>query len=192
MKALARLPRSLVFLFWMTVLTGLAYPLAITGLALLLYPAKAGGSLVVVAGHVRGSSLLAQDFKSPRFFKARPSATGYVYSGSGGSNLAPTNAALAAAVGARRAAFEASFASPAPADMVYASGSGLDPDISLASARGQLASVAAARGLSEGQGAALAAAIEAAAARKTSLIGPPRVNVVELNALLETDPVFAR
>ena len=201
MKLLKRIPTSIAFLFWMTILVGVLYPLAVTGIAQLAFRAKANGSLVVIGGQIRGSRLLAQEFKSERFFKPRPSATGYAYIGSAGSNLARTNAALGKAVKERDEAWQAAFGQQAfgqqatgqraPADMRYASGSGLDPDISLEAALGQLDSVSIARGLSVPQKAALEVAIRKAAASKTTIVGSPRLNVVELNARLESDPLFA-
>ena len=201
MKLLKRIPKSIAFLFWMTILVGVLYPLAITGIAQLAFRAKANGSLVVIGGQVKGSRLLAQEFKSERFFKPRPSASGYAYIGSAGSNMAPTNAALGKAVKDRDEAWLAAFGQPAtgeqatgqraPADMRYASGSGLDPDISLEAALSQLDSVSIARGLSVPQKAALEGAIKKAVAAKTTILGSPRLNVVELNARLESDPLFA-
>jgi K+-transporting ATPase ATPase C chain len=191
MNILKRIPKSIAFLFWMTILTGVLYPLAVTGVAQLAFPGKADGSLIVAGGQVKGSRLLAQEFAGDRFFKPRPSAAGYAYVGSAGSNLAPTNAALADSVKDRIDAWKKEFGSPAPSEMRYASGSGLDPDISLESALGQLDSVSAARGISAPQEEALRAMIEKASAAETTLVGVPRVNVVELNARLETDPAFA-
>ena len=191
MNILKRIPTSIAFLFWMTMVTGIVYPLAITGIAQLVFPGKANGSLVIVGGQVRGSRLLAQEFADARFFKPRPSATGFAYVGSGGSNLAPTNAALAAAVKGRNDTWEKAYGSEAPLDMRYSSGSGLDPDISLEAALAQVDSVSLARGLSASQKRALGEHIQKAAAAQTTLIAPPRLNVVELNSLLETDPLFA-
>lgn len=194
MKSPLRIPTSIAFLFWMTVLTGVAYPLLMTGVAQLAFPAKANGSLLVVDGRVRGSRLLAQKFESATFFHARPSATDYAYLGSGASNLGATSAALAKSVGDRAAAWTAQngqAAGAAPEDMLYASASGLDPDISLESALGQLGRVAASRHLDAAASASLEALVRGMAASSKSLIGPQRVNVVQLNARLETDPVFA-
>jgi K+-transporting ATPase ATPase C chain len=185
-----KFPRSLTFLISMTVLLGVVYPAFVTVIAQLAFPAKANGSLIVQGGKVRGSSLLAQKFERPSFFHARPSATDYAYIGSGASNLGPTSADLAKSVAERKAAWEAAYGAPAPQEMLYASGSGLDPDISLEAALAQEGKVATARGLGEASRQALAAAINAAAAKAESLIGPKRVNVVELNALLESDPRF--
>lgn len=196
MKLLAKIPTSITLLFWMTVLTGMIYPLAVTGIAQLLFPRRANGSLIVIGNQVRGSTLLAQKFESARFFRARPSATDYAYLGSGASNLAATNSALATAVQANRDAWTESFGPPTggtriPSEMLYASASGLDPDISLEAALDQVDSVAAARALDPQAKAELVDAIRRAATSATSIIGPPRVDVVELNAKLETDPRFA-
>ena len=190
MKTGIRIPASIAFLLTMTVLTGIVYPLVVTGAAQIFFPKKANGSQLVIGGGTRGSALLAQDFRSPGFFKARPSATGYVWVGSGASNLALTNPDLAAAVSGRRTDWQASFASPAPADMLYASASGLDPDISPEAALAQLPSVAKARDLDTAATAKLEGIIREAAASKTTLLGPPRVNVVELNAILVTEVAF--
>lgn len=186
----ARVPRSLTFLIAMTVLVGVAYPALVTVIAQLAFPAKANGSLIVQGGKVRGSSLLAQKFERPSFFHARPSATDYAYIGAGASNLGPTSADLAKSVAERKAAWEASCGAPAPAEMLYASASGLDPDISPDAALRQVDRVAGARGLGVDARSELAQAIRDMAAASKSLIGPPRVNVVSLNVLLETDPRF--
>lgn len=195
MKILAKIPKSITLLFWMTVLTGMLYPLTITGIAQLLFPRRADGSLIVIEGQVRGSALLAQKFESARFFRARPSATDYAYVGSGASNLAATNSALAKAVQGNRDSWTKAFGAPAPGsrippEMLYASASGLDPDISFEAALAQVDSVAAARGLDTTAKTELVDAIRAAALSAASIIGPPRVDVVELNAKLETDPRF--
>ena len=191
MKPAIGLPTSLSFLLVMTALLGIAYPLTVTGLAQALFPSQANGSLLVVNGAVRGSALLAQKFESARFFQARPSATDYAWVGSGASNLAATNPVLASLVEARRAAWSARFAGPPPADMLYSSASGLDPDISLEAALGQVDSVAQARKIAGPAKERLITLIAQSAERQAGILGPPRVNVVELNARLETDPDFA-
>jgi potassium-transporting ATPase KdpC subunit len=188
MSVLARIPKSITFLLVMTFLTGVLYPALVTVAAQLAFPARANGSLLVRNGEVRGSTLLAQKFESPRFFRARPSATDYAYVGSGASNLGPVSAGLAEAVRERRAAWLESFGGEAPEEMVYASASGLDPEIGLEAALAQVGRVAAARGLGAEGEAALAASIREAARRSTTLIGPPRVNVLSLNATLEDSP----
>jgi K+-transporting ATPase ATPase C chain len=194
-KILMKIPKSITLIFWMTVLTGMVYPLAVTGVAEALFPRQANGSLIVIRGEVKGSYLLAQKFESDRFFHPRPSATGYAYIASGASNLAATNSALAKeAQDNRNAWIKAEGRPPAgaevPPEMLYSSASGLDPDISLKAALGQVDRVAKARGFSAGQKASLIEAVDDAARRATTLIGPPRVNVVELNSRLETDPGF--
>lgn len=185
MKVHFRVPSSLRFLLGMTVLVGILYPAIVTLAAQALFPNQANGSLLVLGGQVRGSRLLAQKFESPRYFRARPSASDYAYIGSGASNLGEVSADLAKAVADRRAAWTAAYGGEAPADMIYASASGLDPDISPEAALAQVDRVAAARGMDAGAKARLVLVIEAAAARSTTLIGPPRINVVSLNALVD-------
>ncbi|MGA2546955.1 MAG: potassium-transporting ATPase subunit C [Rectinemataceae bacterium] len=191
MKLPFRVPKSITFLLGMTILTGVLYPAALTLAAQLIFPNKANGSLLVIKGAVRGSRLLAQKFESPRFFRARPSASDYTYVGAGASNLGPVSADLAKAVADRRDAWAKDFGTRTPEDMLYASASGLDPDIGLEAALAQADRVAGARSLSPAAKAALVDAIDKAAERSTTLIGPPRVNVVSLNALLETTLVFS-
>jgi K+-transporting ATPase ATPase C chain len=174
-------------LFWMTVLTGVLYPLAVTGIAQLVFPREANGSLVLVNGEVRGSSLLSQKVESGRFFRARPSATDYAYVGSGASNLAATNPALAKSVEANRTAWKEAFGGAAPAEMLYASASGLDPDISLEAALAQVDGIAAARGYNDAMKSSLIAELRREASASVSLLGPERVNVTALNAELETE-----
>jgi K+-transporting ATPase ATPase C chain len=183
---------SLVLLALFTALTGLAYPLAVTGAARVLFPRQAAGSLVVRDGTAAGSALIGQPFSDPRWFWGRPSATSPVpYEGraSSGSNLGPTNPALLAAVKARIAALRAADPgneAPVPVDLVTASGSGLDPHLSPAGALYQVPRVARARGVPE---AAVRALIEARVERPAlPLLGPPYVNVLELNLALDALP----
>jgi potassium-transporting ATPase KdpC subunit len=190
MRIPAKVPTSLTFLLAMTLLLGIVYPMIVTGIAQLAFPAKANGSLLSIGGAVRGSTLLAQKFESPRFFHARPSATDYAYVGAGASNLGPTSAALAAAVGERRAAWAAAYATKAPEEMLYASASGLDPDISPEAALAQVEAVSAARGLGSEARRALSGEIRREAERSASLIAPPRINVLSLNALLDAGPEY--
>jgi K+-transporting ATPase ATPase C chain len=185
MSVLAKIPKSITFLLGMTILTGVLYPAAITLVAQLAFPAKANGSLLVVDGAVRGSGLLAQKFLSPRYFQARPSASDYAYIGAGASNLGPVSADLAQAVADRRTAWNENFGNEPTADMLYASASGLDPDISLEAALVQVDLVAVARGLSDQAKATLVAALRDRAAGAASLIGPPRLNVLSLNVWLD-------
>jgi K+-transporting ATPase ATPase C chain len=181
-------PALAVFLL-LSLLTGLAYPLAVTALAQALLPAQANGSLILDAGTARGSALIGQPFSDPKYFWSRPSATApQPYNGlaSGGSNLGPTNPALADAVRERIMALRAADPgnpAPVPLDLVTASGSGLDPHISPAAAAYQLARVARLRSLPPAQLEALVAAHTAP--RTWGLLGEPRVNVLTLNLALE-------
>lgn len=177
---------ALVLLALLTLLTGLAYPLAVTGIAGLTMPAQANGSLIQQKGKVVGSSLIGQNFSGPRYFWPRPSAagSGYDASASSGSNLGPTSKALVERVdGDVSKLREAGVTGPIPADMVMTSGSGLDPHISPASAKAQLARVAGARGLSQSSVSVL---IEANTDQPfLGIFGAPAVNVLELNLALD-------
>ncbi|MDQ0588091.1 potassium-transporting ATPase subunit KdpC [Variovorax paradoxus] len=180
---------ALVLFALLGALAGLVYPLAVTGAAKALFPAQAAGSLVVRNGATVGSSLIGQNFSDPRHFWGRPSATApqpYNASASGGSNLGPLNPALADAVKARIEALRAADpgnAAPVPVDLVTASASGLDPDISPAAAHYQAARVARARGLPLEQVKALIAGHTQAPL--WGFLGEPRVNVLALNLALD-------
>jgi potassium-transporting ATPase KdpC subunit len=181
-------PAVTLFLI-MTVLTGIVYPLAVTGFAQLLFHDQAGGSLVMAEGHAVGSRLIGQSFSDPKYFWSRPSATApqpYNALASSGSNLGPLNPALTDAVGTRIAALKAADPTnslPVPVDLVTASGSGLDPEISIAAARYQAARVARIRGLDPG---AVQSLIDGHARGKLfGVVGEPRVNVLELNLALD-------
>jgi len=169
----------------LTIVTGVAYPLAVTGVARAVFPQQAAGSLIVEDGKAVGSSLIGQNFTDPRFFWGRPSATApmaYNGQGSGGSNLGPLNPALADAVRSRVEALHAADPgnkAPVPVDLVTASASGLDPDISVAAAEYQVARVARVRRLSP-------EVVEGIVARHIrgrllGVLGEPRVNVLEMN-----------
>lgn len=180
---------ALVLFVALSLLTGLAYPLLVTGVAQLAFPHAANGSLVVRDGKVVGSTLIGQPFADPKHFWSRPSATGpmaYNAGASSGSNLGPSNPALHDAVKARIAALreaDPGNTAPVPADLVTASASGLDPHISRAAADYQLRRVAKARGLAEGDVRAL---VEAhTEGRWLGFIGEPRVNVLALNLALD-------
>jgi K+-transporting ATPase ATPase C chain len=180
---------ALVLLAAFTVLTGLAYPAAMTGLARLLLPRQAGGSIVVHGGAPAGSALVGQPFADPRWFWGRPSATAPVpYNGrsSAGSNLGPSNPALHDAVKGRVAALRAADPgndAPVPVDLVTASGSGLDPHVSPAAALYQVPRDARARGLPPERVRAL---VEERIERPAlGLLGAPRVNVLALNQALD-------
>ncbi len=180
---------ALVLLVALHLLTGLVYPLIVTGVAQSLWPAKAGGSIVTVGGTARGSALIGQPFSAPGYFWGRPSATSpvpYDASGSNASNLGPTNPALTQAVRDRVAALRAanpSLTGPVPVDLVTTSGSGLDPDISVAAALVQAPRVAKARGVSEREVVQLVRAH--AQGRALGFLGEPRVNVLLLNLALD-------
>lgn len=173
----------------LTVVTGLVYPLAVTGVAQALFPHQAAGSLIVKDGKAVGSALIGQQFTQPGHFWGRPSATSpmpYNASGSGGSNLGPLNPVLIDAVKARMAALKAADPAntlPIPVDLVTASASGLDPHISIAAAQYQAARVARARGLSTQ--AVQAAIAQHSEGRGWGFLGEPRVNVLELNLSLD-------
>ena len=172
-----------------TVLTGLIYPLVVTGIAQLVFPSQANGSLIVSNGQTVGSSLIGQQFDDPKYFWGRISATGpypYNAAASSGSNLGPTNPALLDEVKARIAALKAADPTntqPIPVDLGTSSGSGLDPDISIAAALYQLPRVAKARGISE---TALRTLVDKyTQGRQLGFLGEARVNVLELNLALD-------
>ncbi len=148
-------PAIVLFLSF-TVLTGIVYPLFVTGVAQVAFPSRADGSLVERGGRVVGSRLIGQGFEGPRYFQPRPSAAGDGYDAmsSSASNLGPTNDDLIKAVDERRAAYEKANGGKAPVDALTASGSGLDPHISPANARAQASRVARERGLDSQPGAA--------------------------------------
>ena len=179
---------ALVLFVALTVVTGVAYPLAVTGIASAVFPAQAAGSLIEAGGKTVGSALIGQNFGDPKNFWGRPSATSpmaYNAANSSGSNQGPLNPALIDAVKGRIAALRAADPEnelPVPVDLVTASASGLDPHISVAAARYQAARISRLRGLS-------AAQVDALIARQTEgqllgFIGEPRVNVLALNLAL--------
>jgi len=183
------LRQSLTLLLLMTAITGVLYPLAVTGVAQLIFPRQANGSLIVKGGKPLGSALIGQSFTDPKYFWGRPSATApnaYNGSASSGSNLGPTNPALTDAVKQRIAALRAADpdnSAPVPVDLVTASASGLDPQISPAAAQYQLARVARLRGLGRAQVQALVDANTSG--RQFGVLGEPRVNVLQLNLALD-------
>lgn len=182
----AALRPALSLLLAATLLTGLGYPLLVTLMAQLVFPHQANGSLIEDRGHVVGSELIAQSFAGPGWFHPRPSAAGNGYDGSASSasNLAPGSKDLAAAIAARIAALRAEGMSgtAVPSDLVTASASGLDPDLSPAAALVQIPRIAAARGLPEARVRALVAT--ATQWPLLGLIGEPHVNVLALNRQL--------
>jgi potassium-transporting ATPase KdpC subunit len=195
---LKELRPAVVVLIGLTLITGLLYPLAMTGFAQLLFPTQAQGSLIVQDGKVVGSSLIGQPFNDAKYFHGRPSATTapdpqdasktveapYNAANSGGSNLGPTSKALADRITADVERLKAENPSaPVPIDLVTTSGSGLDPDISPDAAYFQVPRVAQARGLPPER---LRALVESQIQRRTlGLFGEPRVNVLKLNLALD-------
>jgi K+-transporting ATPase ATPase C chain len=181
-------PVLMVFLL-LTVVTGIVYPLLVTGVVQLAFPEKANGSLIRKEGGYAGSELIGQPFDDPKYFWGRPSATPdfpYNSASSSGSNLGPSNPALVEAVKARVEAFQTSDPgnhSSIPIDLVTSSGSGLDPHISPAAALFQAPRVARVRGLSEDQVQRLVD--EFTEPRQWGFLGEPRVNVLKLNLALD-------
>ena len=182
--------KALKLLVLMTVLTGLVYPLAITGLAQLLMPYQADGSLITKNGRIVGSKWIGQNFSSPKYFHGRPSAAGpdgYDGSSSGGSNLGPTNKQLIDSIKVKvdtvRKQNDLNATDPVPADWVTTSGSGLDPDISPSTARLQAKRIARVRGFDlQTVHTLIESRIQP---RQFGLFGEPRVNVLELNLALD-------
>ncbi|MGC1678578.1 MAG: potassium-transporting ATPase subunit KdpC [Candidatus Binataceae bacterium] len=181
---------AIIMTIVLTVLTGFIYPVVVWGIAQIVFPAQANGSLVMRDGRPVGSRLIGQNFSQKKNFHPRPSAAGdkgYDASNSGGSNLGPTNKALIDAVRARVSAVSEEDAPIArggvPADLVTASGSGLDPEISPAAAALQVGRVARARGISED--AVRAIVRQNTRQRWAGMLGEPGVNVLELNLALD-------
>jgi potassium-transporting ATPase KdpC subunit len=177
---------ALRFTLITTLVFGLIYPLGVTGLSKLLYPKQAAGSLIEKNGQIAGSKLIGQSFTSDKYFHSRPSAAGNGYDAgaSGPSNLAPTNRALIDRVRSDVAKLRQENPGAAiPADLVTASGSGLDPEISPAAAEFQIPRVARARGMSVDSVRVLVARYTQA--RTWGIFGEPRVNVLELNLELD-------
>lgn len=186
MRITASLRAATVLTVLLCAITGLLYPGLVTALAQTIFPQQANGSLVTVDGRVVGSALIGQSFTQPWYFHGRPSASGYDGRASGGSNKGPTDSTLAALVRERaeRAVAEGATAGAIPTDQVTASASGLDPHISPANARGQVARVARARATDS---VAVAALVERhVEARQFGLLGEPRVNVLLLNIALDS------
>lgn len=182
--------RAVLVLVVLTLLTGVVYPLAVTGLAQVLFPGRANGSLVKQDGRLVGSALIAQGFGGAGYFHPRPSAagnSGYDARASGGSNLGPTSRRLYREVGGRVAAVRQENGLPStariPSDLVTASASGLDPDLSPEAALLQVRRVAKARGLNEGVVRRLVLA--QVRDRQFRILGQPRVNVLGLNLALD-------
>jgi K+-transporting ATPase ATPase C chain len=179
--------RSAIVLFVLfSLITGVFYPLTITGIAQAIFPHQANGSLIIVNGKTYGSELIGQQFDNPKYFWGRPSAAGYNAAASSGSNLGPTNPALLERIQARIKSLKAVDPNnplPIPVDLVTASASGLDPDISVAAAFYQVHRVAQARGLSDE--AVKTLVDKYTQGRQFGFLGEPRVNVLLLNLALD-------
>lgn len=194
----SRMTKNLMTSMWMTVATtlllGIVYPLVVTGIAQVIFPKRANGDLIRSGGTIVGSRLIGQPFTSPGYFHSRPSSAGAGYdaANSGGSNLGPTSKALLDRVIASVHTLRAENPNlPIPVDLVTASGSGLDPDISPAGAEFQVPRVARERGIGESEVRDLIA--RHTISRQLGFLGEPRVNVLELNLELEAQhPMPAR
>jgi len=195
LKMVSQLRPAFMMLLVLTVITGVIYPLAVTGIAQVIFPHQANGSLITTNGKTYGSELIGQQFDDPKYFWGRLSATGdFPYNafnaetltGSSGSNYGPLNPELTEAAQARIDALKAADPNnplPIPVDLVTASGSGLDPHISVAAAQYQIHRVAAARGLGEAQVKSLVD--QNTQGRQFGFLGEPVVNVLELNLALD-------
>jgi K+-transporting ATPase ATPase C chain len=171
--------QSLRIYLVLTLLTGVIYPLAMTGVAQLLFPKQANGSRIIEQEKLIGSDLIAQKFENPKYFWPRPSAADYATVASGASNKGPTSADLKKSIDERRV----KFGLDAPVDLLTASGSGLDPHISPEAARSQIPRIAAARNISVPK---LSALIDQTMEPpQLGFIGEPRVNVLRLNRALD-------
>jgi K+-transporting ATPase ATPase C chain len=184
------LRRSIVCLFSMIIITGIIYPLFVTLIGNCVFPRQSQGSLIIKDGKILGSELIGQSFQSPKYFWSRPSATtpvSYNAAASTGSNLGPTNPALIKLVQdniAKLKAADPENMQSVPADLVTASGSGLDPDISPAAAEYQISRVAKARKINEIEVRSLVA--KYAKGRQLGFLGEPRINLLALNLALDT------
>ena len=183
---ISQLRPAFFMLLIFTVITGVIYPLVVTGIAQVVFPQQANGSLIVKDGKAVGSELIGQQFDNPSYFWGRPSAANYNAAASSGSNYGPLNPALIDSVQTRIDALKAADPDntlPIPVDLVTASGSGLDPHISVASALYQVHRVATARGLNEAD--VIALVNQYTEGRQIGFLGEPRVNVLLLNLALD-------
>lgn len=189
MNMVSQLRPAFSLVLVLTIITGIIYPLVVTGIAQVVFPYQANGSIIMRDGQAVGSDLIGQEFSDPRYFWGRPSATGpfpYNAAASSGSNYGPLNENLLEAVQSRVEALQAADpdnTAPVPVDLVTSSGSGLDPHISLAAAEYQVGRVARERGLDEAVVRDLVA--QHTTGRFLSILGEPVVNVLELNLALD-------
>jgi len=182
----SQLRPAFFMLLILTLITGVIYPLAVTGIAKVIFPSQANGSLIIADGKAVGSELIGQQFDDPSYFWGRPSAAGYNAAASSGSNYGPLNPALTDMVQSRIDALKAADPDntlPIPVDLVTASGSGLDPHVSVAAALYQVSRVASARGWSEAEVTSLVE--KYTEGRQFGFLGEPRVNVLKLNLALD-------
>jgi len=183
---ISQLRPAFFMLLIFTVITGVIYPLAVTGIVQVAFPHQANGNIIVIDGKAVGSELIGQQFDDPKYFWGRVSAVGYSANLSSGSNYGPMNPALMDSVQARIDALNAADPNntlPIPVDLVTASASGLDPHISVAAALYQVSRVASARGLSEAEVKSLVE--KYTEGRQFGIFGEPRVNVLKLNLALD-------
>jgi K+-transporting ATPase ATPase C chain len=183
---LKELRPAILITFVLTIITGILYPLAVTGIAQTIFHKQANGSLIERDGKVIGSEIIGQNFAKPEYFHPRPSQNSYDAANSGGSNLGPTNPALADRLKKDAETFRKDnpdYTGPIPADAITASGSGLDPEISPANALAQSARVAKARGASADAVQSLVTVNTQG--RDLGVLGEPRVNVLKLNMALD-------
>jgi K+-transporting ATPase ATPase C chain len=186
MKMMSQLRPAFFMLLILTVITGVIYPLAVTGISQLAFPHQADGSLIIIDGKTYGSELIGQQFDDPKYFWGRPSAAGYDAAASSASNYGPTNPALIDRVQARVDALKSADPAntlPIPVDLVTASASGLDPHISVVAALYQVHRVATARALREAEVKSLVE--KYTQGRQLGFLGEPRVNVLLLNLALD-------
>jgi potassium-transporting ATPase KdpC subunit len=183
--------RAFLVILGLTIITGIVYPLTVTLIAQIFFKDQSNGSLLVKNGKIVGSRLIGQSFANPRYFWPRPSATGYNTLPSGGSNLSPASNALKDSVIQRKVAFQQSNSigqnSPVPLEMLFASGSGLDPEISEQSALLQAGRIATARGMNENQAKKLTEIISRYSQKGAwGIFRRDRVNTVLLNCALDS------
>jgi len=193
MKTISMITTTIIFFLTVTVITGFVYPLVVTGFAQAVFPFQANGSMIRTGETLRGSRLLAQDFTSDAFFHGRPSAVSYGTVPSGASNLSPAGKTLAAAVAVRQTDLKQIYGDIAiPSDLLYASASGLDPDISIDAALIQVDRIASARGFDVSQKSALVEYVKNNPETHDIFPAPARVDIMDLNAKLEADPMFGK